>query len=392
MSLLAAVQVGGISSGHAASLEPQVMRDWTVRCHDSRYCIAETPGKSASGEKMLFKLERSGKPDAKIFVTTAPDGPELSLNSHVKVEIVGHDYSFWGDVSKVYDGNQMAFVESPQNRSIQKLRSGRFATITVKFGDGKPTIAYDVSLQGVSSVLAAMDVVQGRLDREDAAVVTGGEDKSLTSHYDLAAASAPEKPGPDEKSYITKDPEEDIEYPTDSPADPPAGDGSEEESGLGETTIVYDIKQLPDEVQMPGYRMLDCDFPAAVEAFGAQTINLEPGVFLYFVACQNADVNVPFYAALEVAGSVETLEFQEPASATGQRISLITNPSWDKQRSVLTSYQYFSPEQDCGQYEVHMFDPVSNLFNLSEYRRKETCDGVQTSPKDYPMEWNGEGD
>ena len=44
MSLLAAVQVGGISSGHAASLEPQVMRDWTVRCHDSRYCIAETPG------------------------------------------------------------------------------------------------------------------------------------------------------------------------------------------------------------------------------------------------------------------------------------------------------------------------------------------------------------
>ncbi len=375
------------SAASARTLEPQTMRDWTVRCTDARYCIAETKGTSRQGDTMLFKLERSNKLDAKIFVTSAPEGKILSLKSHISVSVTGHDFRFFGQVKKVYDGNEAAFIEKPTNESIQKLKLGRFAEVTIDF-DGADKVKYDVSLQGVTSVLAMMDVVQGRLDREDAAVVIGGEAKTVPSFYDMQAASAPPKPAAGEKSEVAKDPESDIVYPDEDQNQ----DTPNEESGLGDPDLIYDASKLPDAVLMPGYRMLGCDLPSTVQAWGAQTINLEPGVFLYLVPCNNADVNVPYYAALEVAGSIDTLEFQVPASATGQPESLLTNPQWDKQTESLISTKYFSVNRDCGQYERHAFRGEESRFYLSEYRLKENCDGKVSSPETYPMEWNGEGD
>lgn len=376
------------TSANAMVLERQTMRDWTVRCTDERYCIAETPGKSANGQEMLFKLERSNKPDATLYVTTAPKGIELSLNSHISVSVVGHNYRFYGDVKRVYDGNEAAFTEKPGNQSIQKLREGRFGEVTVKFGDGKGTVKYDVSLQGVSSVLAMMDVIQGRLDREDAAVVIGGESKSVPSHYDYSAGKAP-APSKDKSNAITKDPEEDIEYPDEEET---TQTESPEESGLGQADLVYDAKKLPDRVLMPGYRMLECDLPNAVEAYGAQVINLEPGRFLYLVPCQLGDVNVAYYAALEDSGETDTVEFQVPASATGQPEALLMNATWDKSLNGLISETFFSPGRDCGKHEKHVFWPDEGRFYLSEYRLKENCDGVATPTGSYPIEWNGEGD
>jgi invasion protein IalB len=380
-------------AAEARSLEPQTMRDWTVRCTDERYCIAQTPGESKSGEKMLLKLERSNKVDARIYVTTAPKGKKLSLNSHISISVVGHDYRFYGDVQRVYDGNEAAFPEKSTNRSIQKLKAGRFAQVTVKFGDGQGTVKYDLSLQGVTSVLAMMDIIQGRLDREDAAVVIGGEAKTLTSHYDLSAGKAPPKPAAsvNKDKAPAKDPEEDIVYPDDSENDNNESD-SPEESGLGQAELIYDESKLPDYVLMQGYRVLECDLPNAIEAFGAQEINLEPGLFLYLVPCKTGDVNISYYVALQDAGEVELMEFQVPASATGQPEALLTNAAWDKNLNGLTSETFFSPNRDCGKHEKHIFWPEDGRFNLSEYRLKESCDGVASPTSSYPIEWNGEGD
>lgn len=368
---------------HAKTLEKQVMRDWSVECNARRYCVAQTDGISTDGEIMVFKLERGNKIDAHIFVTTAPKGKTLTLQSHITVDIVGHDYSFHGPVQKVYDGNEAAFAETFTNKSIQKLREGRFAQVTVKFGGDGGTVAYDVSLQGVSSVLAMMDVVQGRLDRQDAVVIRGGESNSLTSYHDLSAGLAPPKPDAGEKEVLGKDPEEDIVYPDDEPS---------EESGIGDTVLEYDAAKLPDRVLMPGYRMLGCDLPSSVEAYGAKIINLAPGQFLYLVPCSNADLNIPYYAALEDAGAVDTLEFQVPASATAQPSSLLINADWNQSRGGLFSHQYYSSNRDCGRQEFHTFSEQESRFYLSEFREKPDCDGAQTRPSSYPMEWNGEGD
>lgn len=377
------------TSLQARVLERQTMRDWNIRCTDERYCIAETQGVSEHGDQMVFKLERSIKPEARIYVTTAPKGRNLSLKSHISVSIVGHDFRFYGDVKQVYDGNEAAFVERSTNKSIQMLKSGRFAKVSVKFGDGGPDVSYDVSLQGVTSVLAMMDVVQGRMDREDAAVIVGGEAKTLISHYDLSDGKAPPKPA---NSADTDQVATASNSTANAAAAPQAErEASPEESGLGETDLVYEQGKLPDGVLMPGYRMLNCDLPSTIETFGAKVTNLEPGVFLYLVPCNHADVNVPYYAALDISGQIDTAEFQVPAG-DGTPTSLLINPHWEKDFEGLSAYQFFSSDQDCGRFEKHRFDWQSEKFFLSEYRQKDNCDGGTQTPQEYPLQWSGEGD
>jgi len=95
--------------------------------------------------------------------------------------------------------------------------------------------------------------------------------------------------------------------------------------------------------------------------------------------------------ALETAGEVEILEFQEPASATGKRLSLLTNAGFDKASGKLTSYQYYSSTSDCGRHETHNIAMNEKTTYLSEVREKENCDGQVVAPSSYPMTWNGEG-
>lgn len=378
-------------SAQAKTLDWQDMRDWSVTCRDNRYCIAIVVAKSSSGKSLTFKLERGNKENSKVFVTVNPKGDPLKVGMPVSISVVGHEHTFGGEISKVYEGNEASFPFDPTDTSILKMRQGRFAEVVVDFGGSTGKIKYDASLQGVSSVLAMMDVVQGRLDRQDAAVISGGEASFVASHYDLAQGKAPPKPIADEKSEIGKDPEEDIIYPDDDEtAKAPSNDGGEE-SGLGSAQLVYKASELPDKVLMPGYRMLKCNLPDIVEAFGAQVINIEPAVFLYLVPCKNADANVPYYVALETAGEVEILEFQEPASATGKRLSVLINAGWDKTTGKLTGYRYNASSYDCGRYETHNLDVAQNTTYLSEVREKETCDGNVVAPEAWPMTWNGEG-
>lgn len=355
-----------------------------MHCRDNRYCVALTTGKSEAGDKFVFKLERSDKPHSKIHITSKPDKVPLNLGDQVTVDVIGHEHQISGEVEKVFKGNEMAFAVETLGKDILKLRQGRFAEISIDFKGAGKKISYSISLQGVASVLAMMDVVQGRPDREDAAIVSGGEDASLVSNYDFSAGKAPPAAQSDEKEEVASDPEANIEYPDEGEDD--------EDIGIGSATLVYEEKDLPERVLMAGYRVFNCDFPSVLKGHGAQVIGLDPGVFLYLVPCKTGDVNVEHYAAVEIAGEVEALEFQEPASATGERISTIINPSWDNNRNVLVTYQHFSPNYDCGRFERHNLSIEEKMTYLAEYRLKENCDGKTTLLEEYPLKWNGEGD
>ncbi|MDD9909369.1 MAG: DUF1176 domain-containing protein [Ahrensia sp.] len=385
-ALFATVLLGPLA--HAKTLDWQQMRDWSVYCRDNRYCIAITSGTSREGDKLVLKLERSAKPDSSIFVTVKPDGRALQVGDDILIEIVGHEHALSGKAQKIYEGNEAALSITTQSLDLRKLREGRFADVVIGFQQGHDRVTYAMSLQGVASVLAMMDAVQGRLDRLDAAIISGGEGASLTSHYDLSAGKAPPAPESDEKEGAARDPEENITYPSEG------GDTSEaiEDGALGSATLVYSESDLPERVLMAGYRVFNCDFPATLKAHGAQVIGLEPGLFLYLVPCQTGDVNVEHFAALEDAGEVETLEFQEPASKTGKPVSTIINPAWDNDRQVLTSYRHFSSAYDCGRFERHNLSIQDRSTTLAEARRKDNCDGTTTLPEEYPLIWNGEGD
>lgn len=382
IQIIFSVAVLCATGANAATLETQYLRDWTVSCRDNRYCVATTRGQTDAGEKVIFKLERGNKPGSKIFVTTKPDKYTLALGMKVDVSVIGHDYHFFGNVTKVYGGNEMAFIEPFDARTIRKLREGRFARITVEFGGDIGAKSYEISLQGVSSALAMMDIIQGRLDREDAAVVRGGEAMGSPSTYDFSGAVAPPAPAIDDKQAAQRDPEENIDYSAENT----------EDSALGDTAFTYKQSDINDRILIQGYRVLGCDLPAAIEAFGVQSINLEPGLFLHLVPCHMADVNVPYYGVLENAGTYNLVTFQHSSIEENANPSLLINAAWDRASNTLTGYGFHSSNHDCGSHSRLNLAITEAKFYLSEYRLKENCDGRTSSPENYPLFWSGEGD
>ncbi len=143
------------ASGHAQGISEKA-RDWWVTCGDDLYCVAETPGTSASDNDMQFKLERSNKENGKLFVTVSP-GHKLEEGMRVDISVLGADYEAGGKISKVYSGNEMTFAGPARRELIDKLRDGRKGQITVKFGGEIGTVVYNVSLTGVSTALLLMD-------------------------------------------------------------------------------------------------------------------------------------------------------------------------------------------------------------------------------------------
>lgn len=331
----------------AETLSETKVADWVVSCSKNVYCVARTPGRSASGKTMSFKLERANNPNAKIFVTTAP-GPKLALGMPVEVSVSGRSYRFFGEVKKVYDGNEMAFVEPFDANTIANLKAGDAAVVTVGFGGEIGEISYDVSLRGVTEALALIDVIQGRLFQVDAAVLTG------------AAEAARPKDA--------------------SPTAPAPNDGG----------LVYEATSLPERVTALA-QGLSCDLASALPAFGAQSHDLGGGARLYLVPCQMADLNVPYYGVLERGGAFSRVEFQHSSAETNQGAALITGAIWEPQIQMLSSVQYYSPNADCGGYALHNFYAPEGRFYLSEFRQKETCDGSPTPPEAYPTLWSGEG-
>ncbi|MEQ8823391.1 MAG: DUF1176 domain-containing protein [Filomicrobium sp.] len=378
------------------AFKQQPARDWSVSCRENGYCIARTVGASKRGAKVTLKLERSGKAKSKIFITVRPKSPALKVGMPVEVTVVGHEFTLNGPVKKVYKGNEMTFPVSFKDRAIDKLRVGRFAQIRIGFGGKAGVVTYDLSIQGVSSALAMMDIAQGRLDREDAAVVRGGEYFGAVSYHDFSAIKAPAKPQSDEKSSEILDPEHSLSEGEDDAPRATAAEAPpeiiDEESGLGETMRVFSEKKIDDKVLIYGYRTLGCDLPAAIRAFGAQSINLEPGVFLHLVPCQVADLNVPYYAVMETAGRFKQVAFQHSSAEDGADPSFMINAAWDKKSSTLTGHQFYSPNRDCGSFERHSFSFREQAFYLQKFRQKETCDGKVRKPERFPVSWSGEGD
>ena len=172
----------------------------------------------------------------------------------------------------------------------------------------------------------------------------------------------------------------------------PGASGASEDARLGETDLIYSEKKLDDQILSFGYRTLECQLPDAIEAFGAQSINLEPGVFLHLVPCEMADLNISYYAVLETAGKFELIEFQQSsAEEENTNPSLMTNAAWDKKTGTLTGRRYYSQNMDCGSFERHRLALEEHAFYLMEYRQKDECDGRQQKPETYPLLWNGEG-
>lgn len=367
--------------GASAQDKPEVFFDWSVSCDAALYCVARTDGQSDAGDQMTFKLERSNKPDGKLFVITGPKGPELAVGMRVDIDVPDRDYGAYGSIEKVYSGNEMAFSGTADRPLIQNLRAGTAGLVTIDFGAASGKIQYKVSLTGVTSVLAHMDRVQGRAERQDAAVLVGGLPSGGT--VTEKKTDEPAAPEPKTASAPASQPDKDSDVSNANRAE------AIEAAGLGGVELVA-FTAVPGPIQMHAYRVFGCD-GATMETGPHQRVEIAPAESFYFVRCFFTGEGTD-YAVFRYEDGNPTdagyYTFEPPPDAEGDSAQTVQNPVWNKVSWELTATYFYNPVgKDCGEYSRYAYLPADDWFELHEQREKVTCDGVVEAPVNWPMDW-----
>jgi hypothetical protein len=363
---------------------------WSVRCDAKNYCIAATDGSASNGEAFRLKVERGAKPASEVYVTLRPKTPlETGMLARIEIEGEEDNVGFFGKAGKIYTGNEMTFGGAADRDLMENLRLGRTASIQIEYGGSTGTLGYAVSLTGLTHALLKMDEVQGRIGRTDAIVAWGGLPSDEDTGIAMASAAAAPASAPKDAPAPAAD------TASSAPANdlPPPVMPSQEtnNSGLdrGERGQVYAVSEIPDEIQMMGYRTFDCQLDETVPGFGAQYY-AEGDVETWVVPCQMADVNVPYYMAVHVPFNPsldEWKEFETPPGLNQPNHALVNNLFFDPDSGVVTGTTYFSPNYDCGTFERHEVEAESGNYTLMEYLEKSDCDGVTGPPEGWPLSW-----
>jgi uncharacterized protein DUF1176 len=384
------VLVSGLASGSAsAELTKTSYADWTVHCNDKNYCIAETSTKGSNGEAFRLKIERGDKAGSEVYVTYRPK-TALEVGTRARIEIEGKEdnYGFFGLADKIYTGNEMTFGGPADRDLLANLRLGQKAAIQIEFGGSAGTLTYLVSLKGMVHALLKMDEQQDRIGRLDAIVAWGGVPAG--EEIDISAKSAPPTPSSSAAQSDVAAASASGEETSASRAEPPPAPRAEARDTNDPTSnLVYSLNDIPDSIQMMGYRVLDCQLDEAVPAFGAQYF-AAGDVETWIVPCQMADANVPYYMATHIPFNPsldEWQEFETPPDFNQPNHALVNNLFYDQDTEQVTGTTYFSPNYDCGTFERHEIEAESGKYTLMEYLEKTNCDGVTGPAEGWPLKW-----
>jgi hypothetical protein len=376
----------------SAELASTSFGDWSVRCNDKNYCVAETNGKGSNDEAFRLKVERGAKPDSQVYVTFRPKTTlERGMRARIEIESLEEEnYGYFGKASKIYTGNEMTFGGVSDRELIEKLRMGKDAAVQIEFGGATGTLTYQVTLNGLTHALLKMDEEQGRIGRLDAIVAWGGlpSDKPVTIASASSTSKSASSPAQSSQSAASAAPApaapaNDLPPPV-MPSQDVIGSSPGASNGL-----FYNVNEIPDQVQMVGYRTLNCDLQESVPAFGAQ-LHAVGDVEVWVVPCSMADANVPYYITWHVPfapANDETFEFETPPSFNQPNHSLVNNLFYDPDSGQITGTTYYSPNYDCGAFERHEFEAESGQYVLVEYLEKSNCDGITGPPEGWPLSW-----
>lgn len=387
--VLSVLVTGLVATPAAAELAKTGFGDWSVSCNSKNYCIAETDGTASNGEAFRLKIERSAKADGDVYVTFDPT-TELAVGLPARIEIESleeDNYGYFGKVSKVYKGNEMTFGGDADRELMEKLRMGEDATVQIEFGGATGTLSYEVSLKGLTHALLAIDTEQGRIGRTDAIVAWGGLPADASTGITaptVASAPAPAAAPPAQDTASNAVPVDDLPPPI-----MPSQETNNSGIDRGARGQVYAVAEIPDSIQMMGYRTLDCQLEETVPAFGAQYY-AEGDVETWVVPCQMADANVPYYMAIHIPFNPsldEWKEFETPPGFNQPNHALVNNLFFDPDSGQVTGTTYYSPNYDCGTFERHEMEAESGNYTLIEYLEKSNCDGITGPAEGWPLSW-----
>jgi hypothetical protein len=367
---LAALAMSSAPMTEAADIAQQ-MRHWWVECDQALYCKAETSGQSNDNDFMHLRLERWAEADSPIFVTVAPEHAFFE-GTRIEFDIPGVMMGISGVVSSVREGNAASFSERRESALVDSFRKGNAGVVRVFFEGELGTVDYQVSLEGVTDVLTVMDIVQQRLGRVDAAVAWGASPSGSLS--DIFPDGGDEDGGDDMGA-------------TDE-----GGDAHMEEGPNGSfIDLLAEEGTIPDEVLMPGYRMLDCPkLSESIQNAGVLLNRDETARRTYLVPCAIGKANVSYYVVVHDPRNgleYETMEFQLPPGMNKPNRALVLNPVWNAYDQSMTITRFGNINRNCGAYEVHYWLPEARMFELALYREKKQCGGAQVQPEDFPIAW-----
>ncbi|WP_298985408.1 DUF1176 domain-containing protein [uncultured Roseibium sp.] len=383
------------TGGAFAELAKTGYGKWSVSCDENNYCIAVTSGEGSNGEAFRMKVERGAKPASQVYVTFDPTTElQVGLPARIEIESLEEDnYGYFGKVDKVYKGNEMTFGGASDRDLIEKLRLGEDAAIQIEFGGSTGTLTYWVSMNGITHSLLKMDEAQGRVGRLDAIVAWGGLPSDKATGIAAAPSTTSQPAALDNAAAATDTASAASNAASAAPAEdlpPPVMPSQDQTAGLsGPVGQVYNLNEVPDSVQMTGYRVLDCALEETVPAFGAQYY-AEGDVETWVVPCTMADANVPFYMMVHIPFNPsldELKEFETPPDFNQPNHALVNNLFFDPGTGQVTGTTYYSPNYDCGAFERHEIEAESGNYTLMEYQEKSNCDGVSGPPEGWPLSW-----
>ena len=156
--------------------------------------------------------------------------------------------------------------------------------------------------------------------------------------------------------------------------------------------LLYEQRDLPDEVLFTGYRLANCGDPTrALSEIGAMYNRDSTGRTTYLVPCQIGKANVSYYVVVhhpERGIHYEPMDFELPPGHNKPNRIVVLNPFWDANIDVLEVTRFGNINRNCGAREIHHWLPDAKRFELQYYYSKTSCGGPQTQPQDFPLEWS----
>lgn len=355
----------------------QTMRQWWVECDRLGYCVSDINGFTADYEPVTLRLQRSIDANSPVLILLTPESLITSGDAVIFDFLDGTPPILRKIGTASY--NTITLTEPVNSPLLAAIMTGSMLDITIGLQGNRGPQTYKISLDGAIDTLTIMDIAQQRLGRVDAIVARGAAPANSPSdiYPSLGQDSGSEDMGADESGEIIED----------------SGDAHMEEGPNGSyVDLIYAQSELPPEVVRYAYEEANCgDLTNPLNEMGAVVNKDKTARITYLVPCQIGQANVGYYIVIHdpANGShYELQRFQLPPPQKKPDRMVILNPQWQADQNQLISTRYGDINLNCGAYEIHKWNTKDQRFDLISFQHKKPCDGPQTQPVDFPMEWS----
>ena len=325
----------------------RTFKDWTLACDNVRHCTA-VGMRENEADSLVAVIDRDAGPDGKVRIVLT--GPDLDADSRLLLDgrELELDPRHWrwqapkGDDEE--HGRRLTRDAAAVASFVHALRNGHRVAIADFESDKPAPDVGDLSLDGLSAALLAMDDVQGRVGTQGAWARAG---------------SAPE-------SRVPAPPP----LPALAPAPAPKPLAQRDAERLAAAVRKAKAGVLEDE---------GCDGPSNDEA-----VALTDTDALVLLECESAayqESSLVFRVPRNAPAKATLLQFDTlPGNAPQDEVWLA---GYDADSGILAHHAKGRGLGDCGDDAQWQFDGKS--FHLLEYRQMQRCGGLPFD--DWPVLW-----